>query len=64
MEERRRVERLLELEQSNVISFNDLEYDVAAKVGLQLDICVVSMYVLLLSWKLLDITILTSYTNE
>ena len=36
MEERRRVERLLELEQSNVISFNDLEYDVAAKVELSL----------------------------
>ena len=32
VEERRRVNYLLELEQSNVISFNDLEYEVASKV--------------------------------
>lgn len=32
-EERRRVNYLLELEQSNVISFNDLEYEVAYKVN-------------------------------
>ena len=32
MEERNRVNYLLELEQSNVISFNDLEYEVASKV--------------------------------
>ena len=31
-EERRRVSYLLELEKSNVISFNDLEYEVASKV--------------------------------
>ena len=36
LEERKRVERLVELEQSNVISFNDLEYDVASKVGVGL----------------------------
>ena len=33
MEERNRVNYLLELEQSNVISFNDLEYEVASKVN-------------------------------
>ena len=33
VEERQQVERLVELEQSNVISFNDLEYDVASKVS-------------------------------
>ena len=32
VEERNRVNYLLELEQSNVISFNDLEYEVASKV--------------------------------
>ena len=31
-EERNRVDKLLELEQSHVVSFNDLEYDVASKV--------------------------------
>ena len=33
-EERNRVEHLLELEKFNIISFNELEYDVAAKVRL------------------------------
>ena len=28
------IERLWELEQANVISFNDMEYDVASKVGI------------------------------
>ena len=32
LEERNRVHHLLQLEQSNVISFNDLEYEVASKV--------------------------------
>ena len=32
VEERRRVNYLLELDRSNVISFNDLEYGVASKV--------------------------------
>ena len=32
-EERNRVDKLLELEQSHVVSFNDLEYDVASKVN-------------------------------
>ena len=31
-EERKRVKLLLELDQSNMISFNDLEYEVASKV--------------------------------
>ena len=31
-EETEIIDRLWELEQSNVISFNDMEYDVAAKV--------------------------------
>ena len=34
-EERNRVRHLLELEQSNVISFNDLEYEVASKVRME-----------------------------
>ena len=32
IEERERVEQLLTLEKSNIISFNEMEYDVAAKV--------------------------------
>ena len=34
VEERDRVEHLLAMEKSNIISFNELEYDVAAKVKL------------------------------
>ena len=34
-EEKNRVRQLLELDQSNVISFSDLEYEVASKVGME-----------------------------
>ena len=33
------IERLWELEQANVISFNDMEYDVASKVGIPIVLC-------------------------